>query len=191
RLDAVGDLADDPRETTCRIEHGWNRLDAVELPPFFNAIQRSIAGLLVGHATFDAIDPDRPAAQCTALVEACLRNRLEFEGLVLSEDVAQPAAGNDPGEAAAQAIFAGCDAVLLGGAFEDRAETLDAVIAAVEQAIASGRIPPARLQNARRRRDTLAAAYVHGPAADPDLSCIGSEEHRQAADRIRSATETR
>ena len=183
----LGDLADDPRETACRIEHGWDRLDAVELPPFFNAIQRGVAGLLVGHARFDAIDPDRPASQSTTLVEASLRNRLEFEGLVLSEDVAQPAAGDDASRAAAEAVFAGCDAVLLRGKAADRVQMLDAVLAALQEAIASSHLLPARLQNARRRHDTLVAAYVQGPDPDPDLSCIGSDEHRAAVTRIQQA----
>jgi beta-N-acetylhexosaminidase len=189
----LGDLANDPRKAHCRIEHGWDRLDAVELPPFFNAIQRGIAGLLVGHARFDAIDPDRPASQSATLIDESLRNRLGFEGLVLSEDVTQPAAGEDAGTAAAQAVVAGCDAVLLGGITPDRGDKLDAVIAAIEEAIASGHLPPARLQNARRRRDTLAATYVRGPAptGEADLSCIGSDEHRAATDRIRIASESR
>lgn len=183
----LGDLADDPRGTTCRIAHGWDRLDAVELPPFFNAIQRGVAGLLVGHARFDAIDPDRPASRSTTLVEASLRNRLEFEGLVLSEDVTQPAAGDDASRAAAEAVFAGCDALRLGTNATDHGEPLDAILIALDEAIASGRILPARLQNARRRHDTLVSAYVQGPEPDPDLSCIGSDEHRAAVTRIQQA----
>jgi beta-N-acetylhexosaminidase len=187
----LGDVADDPRESTCRLEHGWDRLDAVELPPFFNAIQRDVAGLLVGHVEFEAIDPGRPASRSSKLVEASLRNRLEFEGLVLGEDVAQPAAGDDVGEAAVEAVFAGCDAVLLGGASADLTDRLDAIVAALDQAITSGHLLPTRLQNARRRRDTLAAAYAHGPNPAPDLSCIDSDEHRDAVKRIRQAAEAK
>lgn len=63
------------------------------------------------HAVFTAIDADKPASLSTAVYEL-IRNKLGFDGLILSDDICMKALQGTPAELAKGVLEAGADVVL-------------------------------------------------------------------------------
>jgi beta-N-acetylhexosaminidase len=146
------------------------RLDRVELVPFRAAIDAGVGSVMIGHLAVPALDPSiapvraefenvygtardeiprggtMPATLSRVVIEDLLRRDLGFRGLVVTDsfDMGGLAAHFDPGEAAVRAIEAGNDQVLYS------ADT-DAAISAVHDAVRSGRIPLARIDESVER----------------------------------------
>jgi beta-N-acetylhexosaminidase len=131
-------------------------LDA-HLAPFRVLIDAGVPALLTSHAIYPALD-GRPATFSPAILTDLLRDRLGFEGVVISDSVttAMVIAQLGSAEAAVRAFAAGADMVcMMGGMVEQRAAR-DHVIAAV----AEGRLPEHRMVESARRVGELARAHA-------------------------------
>lgn len=88
-------------------------VDAVredELVPF-----RACAGfgwMMTAHVLYSADDPDHPATLSARIIGHAIRQRIGFQGVLLSDDLAMGALSGDPAERAVRAIAAGCDVAL-------------------------------------------------------------------------------
>jgi len=93
--------------------------------------------VMAGHIALPAVtDPPVSAALDAAVVTGLLRERLGFDGLVITDAMEMAGAGDlPPGEAAVAALLAGCDVVLMP---TDLPAAFDAVLAAVESGVISG-----------------------------------------------------
>jgi beta-N-acetylhexosaminidase len=69
--------------------------------------------VMVGTARYQNIDPDRPAAFSSAVLDL-LRERVGFDGVVITDDLSAAAAAEivTPGDRAVEALAAGADLVL-------------------------------------------------------------------------------
>lgn len=65
---------------------------------------------MTAHLLYDALD-DRPAT-LSPVVMQMIRDEIGFDGLIMTDDISMQALAGDRAEIAAQAISAGCDAVL-------------------------------------------------------------------------------
>ncbi|MEA2463504.1 MAG: beta-N-acetylhexosaminidase [Acidobacteriota bacterium] len=145
------------------------RLDAIELVPFRAAIAAGVSSIMIGHLSVPAIDPTpapvrgnfenvygtthgevprhatMPATLSKPVIDI-LRRDLGFQGLVITDamDMGGLAAHFDAGEAAVRAIEAGEDQILFS-------VDTDAAIAAVREAVRSGRISRARIDESVER----------------------------------------
>ncbi|MFZ5587638.1 MAG: beta-N-acetylhexosaminidase [Thermodesulfobacteriota bacterium] len=119
-------------------------LETVELPPFRRAAAEGVAGVMVCHAVFTALDPGRPASLSPAVIQGLLRGELGYGGLVLSDDLEMGAVAAEltPAEAAVAAYLAGCDLLLICRRWEYALEALDRL---TELALA-GEIPAERIE---------------------------------------------
>ena len=92
-------------------------LEATDLPPFEAAIQAGVSLVMVGHARYPALDPDRIASQSGAIVEGLLRDRLGFRGVVVTDSMEAQAsiATGSITTVSERAVRAGADLVLLTG----------------------------------------------------------------------------
>ncbi len=153
-----GDTASDSHLELPLIPHGRERLEAVELPPFREAIAAEVAAVMTAHLLLPAFDPDHPATLSRAVLTGLLRQELGFEGLVVTDALVMEAIAGRYGasEAAVLAVEAGADLVLMPG---DADGAIDAIVAAV----ASGRLGLEQLQASQRRR---LRALEHCPADD-------------------------
>lgn len=109
-------------------ERGRADLRAEDEVPFRRLIDNGLAGVMMAHVVYSAVDP-APAGFARRWVEGALRRELGFEGVVFSDDlgmVAAEVAGTLP-ERARRALDAGCDMLLVCN--EGRAA--DAVLEAV------------------------------------------------------------
>lgn len=108
-----GDTELDSHLALPTVRHGRARLDAVELPPFRAASGAGIASMMSAHVVYEALDPGVPATLSRAICGSLLRAEIGFDGVLFSDDLEMKAIALPPGEAAVEAIRAGCDALLV------------------------------------------------------------------------------
>ena len=181
-----GDTSVDSHFELPLIEHGPDRLDAVELVPFKAAIAAGVASIMTAHILIPALDPDRPGTLSRRIVTDLLKEQLGYDGLVLSDDIDMKAISGRYGvpDATVLAVQAGCDAVLMCGA--DPAvqfEALETVIRAVED----GTLPLKRVEDALARHRRVKQRFLGGRRPAPPLrgaalkAVLGREEHQLVA----------
>jgi len=132
------------------------RLDAVELLPFRAAIQAGASSVMTGHLAVPAVEPDTniPATLSGRVLTDLLRAEMDFDGLIVTDalDMAGVTSRYAPTEVAVRSILAGADVLLVP-------PITDAALAALKQAVTSGRIPVQRI-NASVERILRAKARV-------------------------------
>lgn len=91
--------------------------------------------VMVSSAVYDRIDPSQPAMFSSDVVEGVLRDRLGFDGVVITDDVsaARAVTGIRPADRALRAIEAGVDLVLVSADASVFAEMYDAVLTRAEK----------------------------------------------------------
>jgi beta-N-acetylhexosaminidase len=110
-----GDTAVDSHFDLPIIEHERGRLEKIEIPPFRAASGAGVASLMTAHVVCKHLDPDVPATLSRAICASLLRAEIGFEGVLFSDDLEMAAvAARYPIEVSAvEAIWAGCDALLI------------------------------------------------------------------------------
>jgi beta-N-acetylhexosaminidase len=112
------------------VTDGVTTADAESVEVFETVIDASPgAWVMTSTAVYARIDPDAPAAFSRAVVGGVLRDRLGFDGVVITDDLsaAQQVQAWSPGERAVRAIAAGNDVVLASarpGVADEMADTL-------------------------------------------------------------------
>jgi beta-N-acetylhexosaminidase len=139
-----GDTATDSHLGVASVNGDRARLDAVELPPFRQAIQAGVDSVMVAHVTVPALDsdPNHVATISPAIVSDLLEKQLGFHGLIITDALDMAGlthlfAGNI-GRAAVEAFKAGNDMLLIPA-------DLPASYNAMVQAVRSGEISRERL----------------------------------------------
>ncbi|MEN2785694.1 glycoside hydrolase family 3 N-terminal domain-containing protein [Sphingomonas qilianensis] len=82
----------------------------IDLAPFI-ALNGAAMGM-TSHIVFDAWDKERPATLSPIVIEQVIRQRIGFDGLLMTDDIDMKALSGSAGDKAAGAIAAGCDVVL-------------------------------------------------------------------------------
>jgi len=167
-----GDTVTDSHRSLPIVGADRSRLESVELVPFRAGIAAGAESVMVAHVAIPALDdtpapalpnPPKPADAIGESVEVeahgtmpaslsepvvtgILRRELGFTGLVVTDAIRMGSITSHftPGEAAVRAILAGADQILLSS-------DTDAAIAAVREAVKSGRISERRLDESVTR----------------------------------------
>jgi len=115
------------------------------LPPFVAAIRDGVPAIMVGHLLVPALDANRPASLSRAVIQGLLRDDLGFDGLVMADDFGMGAldAWGDLPRRTELAIVAGVDMAIV---LDERA--VPDVVAGLLDAVAEGRLPEARVDEA-------------------------------------------
>jgi beta-N-acetylhexosaminidase len=133
----------------------WTRK---ELEPFQALIAGGIADLVMaGHVVNGQLDADHPASLSKPVVTDLLRGELGWEGIVVTDDLQAAAItrafGGD--EAILLALEAGNDLLLVANQQAYDPTVVDRVVDVVSRAVASGRLPEARIDEAWDRVQRL------------------------------------
>ncbi len=163
-----------------------------QMEPFRAVIQDGLDGLMTAHVAVPSLTGDDvPATVNPQLLDGLLRQRLGFDGLVLTDELEMDAIDRryGVGRAAVLAVNAGADMVLIPWRPEKKTEVYEALRVAAR----SGEIPRARLDGAVRR--ILTAKVRRGlfeppPRLEERLATPPSPEHAEVASRIARASVT-
>jgi beta-N-acetylhexosaminidase len=112
---------------------------AIDLEPF-ERLRWAPMGM-VAHVVYTAWDPDLPASLSPAVIGQIIRDRIGFDGLLMTDDLGMHALSGDFGGRASGAIAAGCDIALHCSG--DMAE-MESIAAAVPALSADGEARLAR-----------------------------------------------
>jgi beta-N-acetylhexosaminidase len=139
-----GNTAIDSHVGVPMVDEDWNRLSAVDLPPFRKAIAAGVDAVMTAHVRVPALDPDlsHVATTSPAIITDLLKHRLGFQGMVVTD--ALDMAGLNAqyvgrvGRAAVDAFKAGNDVLTMPA-------DLDASYRAMLEAVRTGEISSQRL----------------------------------------------
>ncbi|MBK6929366.1 MAG: serine hydrolase [Saprospirales bacterium] len=130
------------------ISHSYDRLDSLELFPFRAMSMYGVGGVMVAHLSVPAIDPrpNRPTTLSRAVVTDLLRNKMRYEGLIMTDAMEMEGVAKYflPGHADLEALRAGNDMILLSG-------DVGAAIQAIKAALADGSLARAQVDESVRR----------------------------------------
>lgn len=99
-----------------------NDLDA-DMLPF--ALNSDLPWAMSAHIVYAAWDAALPATLSPRVIEAIIRGRIGFEGVLVTDDLAMKALTGTPADLARQALAAGCDVALYcSGEFAPTADVL-------------------------------------------------------------------
>lgn len=127
---------------------------ARELEPFRQLIAAGKVDLVMaGHVVNGQLDPDRPASLSKAVVDGVLRTQLGWNGTVVTDDLQAAAIttrfGRD--DAVLLALDAGNDLLLFANQQVYDKTIVQRVVDVIEAAVAAGRVPESRIDEAWRR----------------------------------------
>jgi len=145
-----GDTAEDSHLALPTLHADLALLARRELAPFVAAVEAGSSAVMTSHIVVTALDPDLPATLSRSVLDL-LRDRLAFEGLVVTDalDMAGASAGRGIPEAAVLSLAAGADLLCLGP--DKDPDLVRAVQTAITGAVADGRLPVDRLADAADR----------------------------------------
>jgi beta-glucosidase-like glycosyl hydrolase/CubicO group peptidase (beta-lactamase class C family) len=127
-----GDTDKDSHYDLPVIKHNVERLDSLELYPYKIMIPQGVGAVMTAHLNIPALDSasHSAASLSTSIVTGLLRNELGFKGLIITDALTMQgvAAFNVPGDADAQALFAGNDILLFPGSIPKAVELIKAAI---------------------------------------------------------------
>jgi len=177
-----GDTHQDSHLSLPRLPHSLERLEQVELRPFAAAIAAKIPALMTAHVIFEPLDPVYPATMSRAVLHGLLREKLRYDGLVVSDDLEMRAIADhyQVEDTVVLGLEAGVDQFLCCHTAELAHRAIDAVVHAVE----SGRVSRERLATANRRVQTFTTRYAHPPLEKLDLSVLRCEAHLALLERV-------
>jgi beta-N-acetylhexosaminidase len=89
-------------------------LEKIELPPFASACRNQIESLMTAHVLYRALDPELPATLSHKIITGLLRQQLDYDGVVFSDDMEMRAISDNDRqeEAVALCARAGVDVML-------------------------------------------------------------------------------
>jgi beta-N-acetylhexosaminidase len=150
-------VALDPAERReARLTTAAAELESIDEMPFRAAVASGVRGLMLGPVPVDALDGSA-SASLSPVIATRARDRLGFEGVLLTDDIDAPATRGslDVPAAAVQALIAGADMLLV--AASNARDCADAIY----RATVDGVLRFERLADAARRVEGLAAAAIH------------------------------
>jgi beta-N-acetylhexosaminidase len=144
----------------------------VDLAPFRALAQAPIA--MSAHVLYTAWDRENPATLSPFVIETVIRQRIGFDGLLLTDDLDMEALSGSVPERAARAIAAGCDIALNCWA------RMDDMVGIAELLPAMGAKTAARLERA------LAATGLSEPAMDRQPELLAKRDALLALAEVRA-----
>ena len=157
-----GDTTSDSHLDLPVLPHSRERLEQIELPPFRAAIAAGVDSVMTAHLVLPELDPQQPATLSKAVLTDLLRQKMGFNGLVVTDALVMEAisARHGAAEAAVLAFEAGADLILMPA-------DADAAIDGLCEGFSSGRLPLERLEQSRQRRAHALASIPTSTTSDP------------------------
>ncbi|AMA55833.1 glycoside hydrolase family 3 N-terminal domain-containing protein [Bradyrhizobium sp. CCGE-LA001] len=110
----IGRVRDDTHHFSANLDTPVAELEATDWLPFREVLSHSRSALMVGHVTLTAVDPDRAASHSKRVVQGIIRDKWNYQGVVMTDDLVMGAIyQNDVCKAVVEAINGGVDLLLV------------------------------------------------------------------------------
>lgn len=142
-----GDTAEDSHMQLAKIDQPKERIESVELVPFRAAAAHGADAIMTAHLSVPALEPKPiPATVSKNILTNLLRDEIGFKGLIVTDamDMQGVTSLFGPGEAAARAVEAGADVILMP-------PNPEAAIRGIAAAVKSGRLSVQRITESAGR----------------------------------------
>jgi len=128
-----GDTYTDSHVDLPVVNKAKEELEELELIPFKEAINRGADFVMIGHILLPNIDDEYPATLSKNVINNMLREELNFDGVVVTDDMTMGAITRnlDIGKAAVRSLKAGSDIVLVCFEYENQLKVLNDIREAV------------------------------------------------------------
>ncbi|PFA66727.1 beta-N-acetylhexosaminidase [Bacillus sp. AFS015802] len=170
-----GDTSVDSHLALPVVNKSLQELESMELVPFKRAINDGADLIMVAHILLPKLDDTYPSSLSKAIVTDLLRKKLNYHGVVITDDMTMKAIADNygMGEAAVQTVKAGSDLVLIA----HDARKAEAAILALKSAVKNGEISEERIDESVMRIIQLKQAYnlEDTPIDKVDLSELNQE----------------
>ena len=163
-----GDTHQDSHACLPRVDHAFERLRAIELPPFEAGIAAGCRSVMSAHLVNPELDPGCPATLSRKTLNGLLRETLGFSGIIFSDDMEMAAiTGLPTGTPELEALAAGVDLLL----YNHHPERALAAADAIDRARAEGRLDlKLERASAARIQTLLESLPAPGPSVLPSMS---------------------
>ena len=175
-----GDTAVDSHLSLPRVDKSLAELEACELIPFRAAIEAGVPAVMTTHILFPQLEPDGvPATMSRRIITGLLKERLGFQGLVVSDCMMMQAIEKYFGtvNGVVAAACAGVDLMFTSHSTDLARESCQAL----EQAVREGRLPMEELRASVEKIIRIKQAL---PSVPDDAGVVGCPEHRAQVRRI-------
>ncbi|UCH00797.1 MAG: beta-N-acetylhexosaminidase [Deltaproteobacteria bacterium] len=155
----LGNADLDPHLQLPTINATYEEMESIHLPPFASAIEANVSAVMSSHAIYPALEPGMPATLSRKIITDLLRERMQFDGLIISDDLEMGAIAKERGlpEGAADAFEAGIDLLLI---CSNQAHLLDS-IEVIRDRLLKGDIPYERLESSSERIARYKRRFLH------------------------------
>ncbi|WML33952.1 beta-N-acetylhexosaminidase [Clostridium sp. OS1-26] len=152
-----GDTSVDSHIELPTVSNDLNRLKNFEFIPFDEAIKNKADAVMVSHILLSKIDSSNPASFSKAVITDILRKQLNFNGVVITDDMAMGAIvkNYNIGEVSVKSVEAGSDIILVSHSYENEVM----VINALRNAVGNGVITKERIDESVYRILKLKQKY--------------------------------
>jgi beta-N-acetylhexosaminidase len=128
-------------------ERSYAEIESADLVPYRALIQRGLSAVMPAHVIYPKVD-SHPAGFSARWLKEILRGQMGFTGAIFSDDLSMEGARYveggklDYADAAALALAAGCDMVLLCNQSLDGGAEVDELLVGLEEGAAEGHWHP-------------------------------------------------
>ncbi|MFZ0368047.1 MAG: beta-N-acetylhexosaminidase [Halobacillus sp.] len=153
-----GDTNVDSHISLPTVDKSLSQLEELELVPFEKAINNGADVVMVAHILMEQLDSTYPASMSEKVISEILRDQLDFNGVIMSDDMTMGAIANNYGigESAVKSVQAGSDIVLVAHGNQN---AIDA-IKAIKTAVNDGRISERSINQSVQRIINLKNGYL-------------------------------
>lgn len=133
------------------------QLNKLELLPFQKAITNGTDMVMVAHILLPKIDPTSPSSMSKEIISGILRGQLNYDGVVITDDMTMKAITNNYNIASAtvESVKAGSDIILIAHDYQNVISSFQAL----KKAVVDGEIPEERINDSVRRILQLKEKY--------------------------------
>lgn len=163
----IGSITLDPHKTLPTMNRTMSQLNSTEFAAFKGLLADDPGMIMVTHVIVPAIDPSLPATLSPKVVQGTLRDKLGYQGVVMTDSLYMQGIAIDytlP-QAAVLSIEAGDD--LLEGAYDTY--SMRGMIQAIKNAMKAGKITNDRINQSVRRILALKVRFGMIPLYEPHV----------------------
>ena len=182
-----GDTETDSHSSLAMISSDSLRLWSLEIPPFQAMVNSGVDAVMIAHVHAPDYQPesDTPASMDPFWVNNILRNRLNFNGTIVTDAMSMGGITKNYSDAFAliEAVNAGCDVIIQNYDIRGSINT-------IEKAVIDGRIPESRINESAlkmlKMKEKVGLHLTNNVSLENIQNSLGNKEHKITAKRIAS-----